>query len=320
MIKVILLALSLLLVDVGPVSAGISDLPSPLRALTYHQDDNFVSVEADMQVIKKVFNTVILSSYDIRNQRWGNYQKIIDAGLTPVMYADFTKFFFRGDLAEVTKRVDNLLAGVAAAPFPLEFVKVADEINYGRAEKEELLTISAIELYLNLTARRFKEAGLTTLVDMKSPELEGRTSDREPYTIVGMQAILATGYIDGVLVGNPGHRRGDANVIAQWTKIRELWPNIPFFSRTSSFSFSEPTFAESGKDIGDLIRWAITIPNSFGSRGFHLWRWNGAYKGGRIHILNEDGSSNALWEDLMELVSGTPAPTPTPDPVATLQG
>ena len=83
-----------------------------------------------------------------------------------------------------------------------------------------------------------------------------------------MDAIISSGYVDGILMGNPGHRWGDAAVIAQWTNARKLWPSVPFFSRTASFSFTEKTFEESGKNVADLIRWAIDIPDVLGSLGF----------------------------------------------------
>ena len=78
-------------------------------------------------------------------------------------------------------------------------------------------------------------------------------------TLSGTEVIIATGYVNGILMGNPGHRKGDEAVVAQWTKARELWPSVPFFSRTASFNFTDSTFVESGKNADDLTRCLFSI-------------------------------------------------------------
>jgi len=249
---------------------AIPGLPSPLRVTDYNPSSTFFGEEEDLTLIGEVFNAVLVSNWYVRKQRWEPIQKIVDAGLIPIIYFDTAKFLFRGDVDEVRLRTDEVIAGVEAAPFPLQFIKVADELNYGRAEKEELQTIDELVTYLDMTARRLKEAGLVTLVDATSPELYNRSTDREVYTIAGLDAIIATGYVDGILMGNPGDRKGGGAVVAQWTNARELWPSVPFYSRTSSFNFTEWTFEESGKNADKLIRWVIDIPDSLGSLGFHL--------------------------------------------------
>lgn len=283
---------------------SIPGLSVPLRATTYEPNSTFFSEEEDLKLIGEVFNAVLVSDWYVRERQWAPIQKIIDAGLVPIIRFDKAKFLFRGDTVEVQKSTDDVISGVKAAPFPLKFIKVADELNYGRTEKEELQTIEDMVFYLNMTARRFKEAGLVTLVDATSPELYGRPTYRKTYTIAGMNAIIASGLVDGVQMGNPGHRQGDDAVTAQWKNARKLWPNMPFFSRSASFSFTDNTFDESGKDANDLIRWAIQVPDSLGSAGWHLWAWRRENNDGTVyHILDANGQSNEAWETLVKMVN-----------------
>lgn len=293
--------------DTATVAVGepkIPGLPSPLRITDYEPKSTYFSEEGDLKLIGEVFNAVLVPEWYVREQQWEPIQKVIDAGLIPVIRYDKTKYLFRGDTVEVQRATDKVIAGLKAAPFPLKFIKLADEFNYGRAEKEELQTIDAMVVYLNMTARRFKEAGLFTLVDATSPELFNRPTDRETFTIAGLNAIIATGLIDGILMGNPGHRQGEEAVVAQWKNARKLWPNVVFFSRSASFSFSESTFQESGKNAEDLIRWAIHLPDSLGSAGWHLWAWRRQDRDGTVwHLLNANGESNKAWDSLVKMVN-----------------
>ncbi len=282
---------------------SISDLPSPLRVVNYQPSSTFFSEEEDLKIIREAFNAVLISNSFLRRQKWRPLRKIIDAGLVPIISFDAAKFLFRGNPDELKSRTDQVIAGIKAAPFPIRFLKVGDELNYGRPWKEDLQTIPEIVTYLDMTARRLKEAGLVILVDATAPELYGHTIDREPYTIAGLDAIISTGYVDGVMMGNPGHRRGDEAVIAQWKNARELWPQVPFFSRSASFSFTENTFEESGKNVHNLIRWSIDIPDSLGSLGVQLWAWRRENRDGTVaHLRNADGQANESWTALAAMI------------------
>ncbi len=77
---------------------AIPGLPSPLRVIDYHPPWTFFSEEEDLKLIGEVFNAVLVSNWYVRKQRWEPIQKIVDAGLIPIISFDTAKFLFRDDV------------------------------------------------------------------------------------------------------------------------------------------------------------------------------------------------------------------------------
>ncbi len=102
-----------------PEQPAIPGLPSPLRVTEYSPDSTFFGEEEDLNLIGEVFNAVLVANWYVRKQQWEPIQKIVDAGLIPIIKFDTAKYLFRGDVDEVRLRTDEVIAGVEAAAFPL---------------------------------------------------------------------------------------------------------------------------------------------------------------------------------------------------------
>jgi len=80
-----------------PKQPTIPGLPSPLRVTDYSPRSTFFSEEEDLKLIGKVFNAVLVSNWYVRKRQWEPIQKILDAGLIPIIKFVTSKYLFRGD-------------------------------------------------------------------------------------------------------------------------------------------------------------------------------------------------------------------------------